>query len=183
MARRPGGEDPFVLSPRARRIGGWVAAALLIGVIALAVRLLGGDGDGTVVDPSPSGSSGFVATEVSFGTAIDPTTGEVADDARSGRFADGDAFAYSVSPSGTVPPEVYVEVRRAGVAEPEQEPVTAQRLPNPDVIAFSVPAAALLADFGPGDYEMLIYADPADEPIATGTFELVGATTSPTASP
>ena len=183
MARRPGGEDPFVLSPRARRIAGWMAAALLIGVVALAVRLLGGNGDGTVLDPSPSGPSPSEPV-ITFGTALDPDTDEVAAEARTNRFAEGDTFAYSVSPSGTeLPQAVYVEVRRAGLAEPEQAPVDPQALPaDRDAIGFSVPAADLLAVFGPGEYLMLIYADPAGEPIAEGSFQLVGPAGSPTPS-
>jgi hypothetical protein len=184
MARRPGDDDSFPLSPRARRIGGWIAAALLIGGIALAFRLLGGNGDGTVVDPSPSGSTGSSAPAITFGTALDPETGEVAADARTERFADGDTFVYSVAPSGTLPQAVYVEVRRTdgGVVEIAQEPVDAQRLPNPEVIAFTVPTADLLAVFGPGTYLMVIYADPAGEPIAEGTFELIAPLESPGAS-
>ena len=183
MARRPGGEDPFTLSPRARRIGGWIAAALLIAAIAIVFRILGGNGDGTVVAPSPSGSAGPSVPGIDFGTALDPATGQVAADARTQRFAEGDTFVYSVPPTGTVPPAVYVEVRRVGAAEPEQAPVDDQALPNPEVIAFSVPTADLLAVFGAGEYLMLIYADPAGDPIAQGTFELVGPTVSPAASP
>ena len=185
MARRPGDEDSLPLSPRARRIGGWVAAAVLIGGIALAFRILGGNGDGTVVDPTPSGSTGSSAQTVTFGTALDATTGEVAADARSERFVEGDTFVYSVAPSAAVPDAIYVEVRRTdgGAAETLQEPVDPQPLPNPEVIAFSVPAADLLAVFGPGEYLMLIYADPEGDPIAEGTFELIASLVSPAASP
>ena len=115
MARRPGDDDSLPLSPRARRIGGWIAAALLIGGIALAFRILGGNGDGTVVDPSPSGSTASAAQSITFGTALDPATGEVAADARTERFAEGDTFVYSVAPSGDAcPTRVYVEVRANG---------------------------------------------------------------------
>jgi hypothetical protein len=183
MARRPGGEEPFSLSPRARRIGGWVAAALLIFLIAIVFRILGGNGDGTAVAPSPSASTGPGIPAIDFGTALDPATGQVAADARTERFADGDTFVYSVAPAGVIPAAVYVEVRRVGTAEPEQPPVDAQPLPNPDVIAFTVPAADLLAVFGAGEYLMLIYSDLQGDPIAQGTFELVGPTVSPTASP
>src|SRR6188508_2017401 len=175
MARRPGDDDALPLSPRARRIGGWIAAALLIGGIALAFRILGGNGDGTVVDSSPSGSTGSSVQDITFGTALDPATGELAADARTERFAEGDTFAYSVAPSAVVPAAVYVEVRRTDGQEPEiaQEPVEAQQLPNPAVIAFDVAAQFLFADFGPGTYEMLIYADPAGDPLAEGSFELI----------
>lgn len=184
MARRPGDDDSLPLSPRARRIGGWVAAALLIGGIALAFRILGGNGDGTVVDPSPSGSTGSSAQGVTFGTALDPATGEVAADARTERFAEGDTFAYSVGPSGTPHDAVYVEVRRTDGQEPviAQAPVEAQPLPDPDVIAFDVAARFLFRDFGPGTYLMLIYADPAGDPIAEGSFELISPLVSPSAT-
>lgn len=185
MARRPGDEDSLPLSPRARRIGGWIAAAVLIGGIALAFRVLGGNGDGTVVDPSPSGASAAAAAAtIAFGTALDATTGEVAADAQTSRFADGDLFVYSVPPTGVVPATVFVEVRRTGggTVEAVQAPVGAQPLPDPTVIAFTVPTALLLADFGPGEYLMLIYADPEGDPIAEGTFELIAPLVSPAAS-
>src|SRR5680860_290311 len=97
MARRPGSEGGFDLSPRARRIGGWVAAALLLGAFALAFRLLGGNGDGTVVSASPSGTVAGLAS-IRFGTALDPVSGEVAAEAETNRFTSGDPFAYSVEP-------------------------------------------------------------------------------------
>lgn len=185
MARRPGEDGSYSLSPRQRRIGGWVVAALLIGGIALAFRLLGGNGDGTVVDPSPSGSGAVAAATIVFGTALDANTGEVAEDARTDRFVDGDSFVYSAADGGALPAAVYVEVRRTGggPAETVQQPVDAQALPNPEAIAFTVPAANLLAAWGPGQYVMLIYADPEGEPIAEGSFELIGAATSPAVSP
>jgi hypothetical protein len=184
MARAPGDGDSFNLSPRARRIAGWLVAALLIGIIAVIFRVLGGNGDGTVVDPSPSGPTSAGAT-IRFGTALDESTGEVAADAESSRFAAGDEFVYSVAPGASPPPiEVFVEVQRIGAqgAETVQAPVEDQDLPNPEVIAFSVPTEDLLAVFGAGEYRMLIYADPEGEPIAEGTFELVGATASPATS-
>ena len=77
-----------------------------------------------------------------------------------------------------------MEVRRTGGGEAEtaQAPVDAQPLPEPAVIAFTVPTADLLAAFGPGEYLMLIYADPAGDPIAEGTFELVALLVSPAPS-
>jgi hypothetical protein len=184
MARRPD-DDSLPLSPLARRYGGWLAAALLVAGIAVVFRILGGNGDGTVIDPTASASSATAAgATISFGTALDPATGEVAAGARTTQFADGDSFVYSVPPSGTVPPAIYVEVRRTsgGAAETVQAPVEAQVLPNPAVIAFTVPAAALLAAFGPGEYLMLIYPDPAGDPIAEGAFGLVDPLASPAPS-
>ncbi|MGH2416787.1 MAG: hypothetical protein ACRDFY_00500 [Candidatus Limnocylindria bacterium] len=180
MARRPGGEGAFLdLSPRALRIGGWIVAFLLIAGIAVVIGLLGGDGADVALQPSASAGTPATAS-ISFGTALDALSGEVAADARTDRFAAGDSFNYSVTPSDEVPAEVFVEVRRTGggAVEIAQEPVDGQRLPNPAVIAFTVPADDLLAVFGPGEYLMLIYTDPEQEPLAEGTFHLVGPTES-----
>ena len=109
----------------------------------------------------------------------------MAADARTERFAEGDTFVYSVTPSGSVPPTVFVEVERTdgGAAEVVQEPVEGQLLPNPTVIAFTVPASVLLDVFGPGRYLMTIYAEPGGDPLAEGSFELVAPAGSPAASP
>lgn len=184
MARRAGTEGGFDLSPRARWIAGWVAAALIIGVIALLFRLLGGNGDGTVVNPSPATSPG-ASPSIRFGTAFDPTSGEIARDAETSRFAAGDTFRYSVTPLGSPPAEVYVEVNRVGGGpiEAVQDPIDAQPLEDPRLIAFQVQVNKLLEAFGSGSYEMLIYADPAGEPLAVGRFELIGVIESAAPSP
>jgi hypothetical protein len=187
MARRSMEDERLTLSPRARRIAGWVAAILLVLGIAVVVRVLGGSGDGApTIGAGPSGSGGPTGdvAEIDFGTALDETTGQVAEDARASRFATGDTFAYSVAPRGEVPAQVYVEVRRTdGTEGVAQEPVDAQTLPDPRAIAFTVPAEDLLAVFGPGTYLMLIYAEPGGTAIAEGTFELVSVDASPAASP
>src|SRR5687767_813717 len=105
MAQRPGddGSSALKLSPRALRIGGWVAAILLIAGIAVVVGLLGGDADRGPLGASPSASDGAATATIAFGTSIDQATGEVAEDARTDRFAAGDTFAYSVALSGTAP--------------------------------------------------------------------------------
>jgi hypothetical protein len=177
MARRPGDDGPILeLSPRALRIGGWVIAFLLIAAIAVVVGLLGGDADSGPLGASPSASGGAVEASIAFGTARIAGDGEVDPASRTDRFAAGDSFNYSVSPSIPPPVSVYVEVRRTGggAVEVAQAPVDPQPLPNPAVIAFTVPADDLLAVFGPGEYLMLIYADPEAEPLAEGTFHLVG---------
>src|SRR3990170_3459085 len=164
MARRPGDEDGFALSPTARKVGGWLVALLLVLGIAVVVRVLGGNGDGASIGTTPSGSA--LADDlppIAFGTAIDPASGQVAESTRTDRFVTGDTFAYSVAPEeGDVPAAVYVEVRRLGgvVEEIAQEPVDSQTLPDPTVIAFTVPTEDLLAVFGAGTYLMLIYAEP-----------------------
>ena len=186
MARRPGGEGRFTLSRRQKLIAGWLAAIGLILVIAIVVRFLGGDGDGSPVVPSPSASQGEASpAAIAFGTSLDPTSGEVPETARVTRFADGDTFAYSVPAFGTVPSTVYVGVERVGggVAGVVQDAAAEGIQPVPDgrpAIGFTVPAANLLAVFGPGEYVMRIHLDPAADPIAEGSFVLVG---EPAASP
>jgi len=187
MARRPGDEAAaFNLSPRALRIAGWIVAVLLISGIAIVVGILGGDADEPGVGASPSGSGGgTTGTAIDFGTALDPATGEVVADARTDRFSAGDTFAYSVALSGTAPDPVFVEVRRTGggAAEIVQTAVDGhQPLEFPPALAFDVPADDLFEVFGPGDYLMLVYADPAADPIAEGTFVLVEASGSPPVS-
>jgi hypothetical protein len=186
MARRPIDDARVSLSPRSRRLAGWLAAILLVVGIAVVLRVLGGNGDGAPIGAAPSGSaSGTAAAEIAFGTALDPVSGQVADAARTDRFVAGDIFSYSVPPDGAVPAAVYVEVRRISGATEEivQEPIDADALPDPNVIAFRVPTEDLLAVFGPGTYLMLIYAEPTGEPIAEGTFELVSADPSAAPSP
>jgi len=186
MARRPGGESRFTLSRRQKLIAGWLAAIAVILVIALVVRFLGGDGDGSPVVPSPSASvGGPMPAAIAFGTSLDATTGEVPETARATRFAEGDTFAYSVPAGGVVPSTVYVGVERlsGGPAGVVQDAATDGMQPVPagrPAIAFTVPAGLLLDVFGPGEFVMRIYLDPAAEPIAEGTFVLVG---EPGASP
>ena len=188
MARRPGGESRFTLSRRQKLIAGWLAAIALILVLAIVVRFLGGDGDGSPVVPSPSASAGDGGSSpvaIAFGTSLDPSSGEVAEAVRVTRFASGDTFAYSVPAGGAVPSTVYVGVERVGggVAGVVQDAASEGVQPVPSgrpAIGFTVPAANLLEVFGPGEYVMRIHLDPAADPIAEGSFVLVG---EPTASP
>lgn len=184
MARPPGAPRRIELTAGQRRIAGWFAAALLIGIVALAFRILGGNGDGAAIDPDPSSSSG-PAPSIRFGTALDQATGAVMEGSETDRFGEGDLFAYSLQVEGSPPPQVFVEVRRTGGGpiEAVQDPIDAQALPDPRIIAFAVLADALIAAFGAGSYEMTIYAEPEGEPLGSGRFELVGVTVSPAASP
>lgn len=192
MARRPGDERRRSLTPSQRRLAGWAAALALVVGIAVVVGILGGNGDGAAVAPDASGASaGPSIAEITFGTAIDPVTGEVATTSRVARFEADDAFAYSLRPRDQLPPVIYVEVERTagGPTEVVQAiPDGDQGLPdNAEVIAFTVPAIDLLAAFGPGTYEMRIHLDAEGEPVAAGTFELVDpappASSSPSAGP
>jgi hypothetical protein len=181
MARRLGEDGRLTLSPRARLIGGWLAALLLVLGIAAAVRVLGGNGDGSDILPSPSGD---VLDPIVFGTALDEQR-LVPADAVTSSFVREDTFAYAV-PDAEPASTVYVEVRRVagGPAEVLQAPTDAQDIPGaPARIGFSVPAANLLDAFGPGSFEMRIFLDPAAEPIAAGTFELGGPLPSASGSP
>lgn len=186
MARPRGDDGTLRLSPRARQIAGWLVALLLVIGVAIVVRLVGGGGEGAPGAGAPSASAaGGAGAQIEFGTSIDESTGEVAADARSDRFAAGDTFAYSVPLADDVPDPVYVAVERlgGGPAGVVQEPVDPQPLPDPRAIAFTVPTDDLLAVFGPGEYVMRIHVDPAAEPIAEGQFVLVGSTASPAGSP
>ncbi len=182
MAHRPGADGG---GTRSFWVWGFIAAALLVGGAVLASQLVRRDDDEILLDPSPSGSAGSKTVAITFGTALDPATNEVAADARTDRFSESDAFVYSVPVAGTVPDAVYVEVRLAGdvSAAPVQDPVDPQQVTTTNAISFSVPAAALLADFGAGQFRMLIYADPAAEPIAEGIFTLIEPDATPTQSP
>lgn len=181
MARRPGEDGSFSLGPRERRLLGWIAAIVLVIGIAIIVGLLGGNGDGTPVDPGQSASpSAGAVLPISFGTALDATTGEVAENARTERFAAGETFAYSARTPGAVPAAIFVEVTRIGGGEAEvvqtatpdnEQAITAGR----PAIAFMVPVDALLEAWGPGEYRMRIFTEPGGEPLAEGTFSLVGA--------
>jgi hypothetical protein len=184
MARRPDGSGRFTLTPRSRRIAGWVAALAIVGGIALFVRFLGGDADGTAVVPSPSSSPAPGETAaIRFGTRLDPATGEVAADAETDRFVASDRFAYSFRPAVPPPETVWVEVRRGadGAGKAVQEPSPQSLAAGAPVIGFEVDASALFEDFGSGPFEMRIYLAPDGDAVASGSFELVA--TVPSASP
>jgi hypothetical protein len=193
MARRLGEDRRFALSPRDRRIAGWLAAAAVFIVIAVVVGILGGNADGTPVAPGTSATaSASAAATVRFGTALDAASGMVSAEAETNRFAAGDTFAYSVEAEGTVPATVYVGVERtAGGAQEVVQSATEDGLQDvPDgaiAIAFTVPATNLLDAFGPGEYRMTIFTDPTAAPIAEGTFVLVevapSGSVAPSASP
>lgn len=183
MARRPMRRrtQRLVFTPRARSLAGWLAALLLVLAVAAAARIFGGDGSGAAASASPTGAA---RSTITFGTALDDRR-LVPDDARASRFTRGDTFAYSVNDADPAS-AIYVEVRRVGGGpiETVQAPVDEQLIPGaPARIGFTVPASDLLDAFGDGTFEMLIYLDPAGEPIAEGRFELIEAAGSPSATP
>jgi len=182
MARPRGRDARLDVSPRARLIGGWLAAIVLVLLIAGAVRLFGGNADGTSVLPSASAAS-VSPLPITFGTSLGDDR-LVPGDLSTKRFIIDDLFAYSVAdaaPASTV----YVAVRRlaGGAAEQVQAAIEGQAIPGgPGNIGFTVPAVNLFDAFGPGTYEMHIALEPEGQPIAIGTFELIGADASPAAS-
>jgi len=188
MARRAGDEPAFTLRARERRLLGWIVAIGLVVGIAVVVGVLGGDGGDAPAPPGGSSSADASAPlAIAFGTRFDSATGEVAADARIDRFVAADDFAYSVRPGGTVPTTIFVEVERigGGTAEIVQEAATEgeqQVTAGRPAIAFTVPAAALLEAFGPGDYRMRIFVDPAADPLAEGTFTLLAEVPPPSAT-
>lgn len=189
MARRPGENGRFTLPPRARRMAGWAAAIALILAIALGVRFLGGAGDdapgAATSTPGPSAAGNAAIT---FGTALDEAAAVVPTEARLDRFGQDDTFAYSVPHEGDLPEAVFVEVERVAGGTPEvvQDAATQGRQPIPPGrpgIAFTVPASVLLSAFGPGEYLMRIYVDPAGEAIGEGRFTLIPDAASPSTPP
>jgi hypothetical protein len=177
MARRRGEDGRLQLTPQQLQWIGWIAAAVLIAGIALVVGVLGGNGDGTAVDPgaTPSASAGPAA--ITFGTALDPVTGTVSADATTSTFAAGQTFAYSLDPATTLPAAIYVEVARTAggpteVVQRAAEDGEQALAEGASVIAFTVAVERLLEVFGAGTYEMTIYLDPTESPIGAGTFTL-----------
>jgi hypothetical protein len=193
MARRPGEDGRITLGPRERRLLGWIAALVLVVGIAVVVGILGGNGDGAPVAPVESApATAGTALPIAFGTALDDATAEVAEGSHTDRFTAADTFAYSISASEgrVVPTTVYVEVERIGGGDLEvvqaATPDGEQTVPSGRAtVAFTVGADVLLAAFGPGEYRMRIYLDPASDALAEGTFTLVAGTGSeaPSTSP
>jgi hypothetical protein len=110
MARRRVQDRRLELSPRARRIGGWLAAIVIVLGIAGAVRLFGGNADGDAVLATPSPAPSTVLYAINFGTELGDDR-LVPPEAETNRFVPDDLFAYSVAdaPAAT---SVYVGVRR-----------------------------------------------------------------------
>ena len=174
MATRTASDGSVAVTPQARTIAGWlIAIGIIVGAAFFVGRLGSPDAPTAGADGTAEATPKLLS--IAFGTAIDPATGEVAEDLRTSRFAAGDTFAYSIHPDVAFGSTVYVEVLQIATdasAVPVQTPA-AQDLPNPEAIAFTVPADALLRDFGPGAYVMRIYLQQGGTPIAEGRFELV----------
>jgi hypothetical protein len=170
---RPLSGGPARLGPGPRILLGWVAAAALVAVIAFIVGLPGKDAGTLQPTASPSGAR---ALPIVFGTALDPASGEAIQ--ATDRFAAGDLFAYSVRLAAPIGRDaVQVEVLRVDgdVLTVVQPPATQAVSAESRLIAFSVPADALLTAFGEGKFLMRIYTAAGQQPVAEGGFQLIGA--------
>jgi hypothetical protein len=167
-AERRGGPGP-----RARTWLGWGAAALGVAVVAFLVGRAGSEAGLPSPTPSPSAAGPLPIT---FGTALDPSSGEATNP--TDRFRAADPIAYSVRlPAAPGVATILVEIARIeGDQETVvQEPSTQGIDASSRVIGFTfaVPTSEVLAAWGPGDYEMRIYLPGGADPIAAGQFSLV----------
>jgi hypothetical protein len=168
-AERRGGPGP-----RARTWLGWAAAALGVAVVAFLVGRAGSEAGLPSPTPSPSVAGPLPVT---FGTALDPASGEAIQPIN--RFRDGDPFAYSVrmlaAPGvGTIQVEI-IRLNDDGtetIAQPLADGEQGIIATSP-VFAFKVQTRTLLDAWGPGVYAMRIYLPNGADPIATGRFTLV----------
>jgi hypothetical protein len=152
---------------------GWAAAVLGVGLVVFLIGRAGSEAGLPSPTPSPSAAD---PQPITFGTALDPKSGEAVDP--TDRFRAGDPIAYSVRLAAapgvaTILVEI---VRIEGEQETVvQEPSTQGIDASSRVIGFTfaVPTGEVIDAWGPGDYAMRIYLPGAAEPIATGRFTLV----------
>ena len=172
QARPMAGEPRPGPGPRARTWLGWLAAAAVVTVVAFFVGRAGSEPG--VASPTPSPSAAPLS--VTFGSALDPVSGEAINP--TDRFRAGDTIAYSVRLAEAPGVDtILVEIARVEdsgetvVQRPSEQGI----VPASPVIAFSfaVETSGLLTAWGPGDYVMRIYLPEATAPFATGRFTLV----------
>ena len=150
---------------------GWLAAgavlvafAFVVGRPAAEQGVLGGT-------PSPSQSS---PVPIHFGQALDPDSNRAIQ--RTRRFRAGDRFAYSVTLArapGTA--DIMVEISRLkDSGETVVQPRAVQHiLPDTRTFAFVVRVDDLLDAWGAGSYEMRIFLEDSEVPLAAGRFTLI----------
>ncbi|MGZ6299924.1 MAG: hypothetical protein ACXWMN_05470 [Candidatus Limnocylindria bacterium] len=131
--------------------------------------------DARLPSPTPAPSAP-PPLAISFGTALDPATGEATN--LTDRFRAEDRIAYSVRMTAAPGVDtILVEIVRLDGDVPTvvQRPSTQRIAAGSALIAFefAVPVSDLLAAWGPGDYAMRIYLPGARDPFATGRFTLV----------
>jgi hypothetical protein len=159
--------------PRASSWLGWAAAALGVVVVAFLVGRAGSEAGLPVATPSPSARAPL---PISFGTALDPTSGIAVN--LTTRFRAEDPIAYSVRLSAAPGVDtILVEIVRLDAdGESVAQPPSRQGIvPTSTVIrfTFAVATGQLLDDWGPGTYEMRIYLPGERDPLAQGRFTLV----------
>jgi hypothetical protein len=125
---------------------------------------------------SPTPAPSAAPLSVTFGTALDPVSGEAIQ--LTDRFRAGDPIAYSVRLAAAAGIDsILVEVARIeGNGETVVQQPSAQGIvAASSVIAFTfaVQTGDLLTAWGPGDYVMRIYRPGVTNPFATGRFTLV----------
>ena len=173
QARPMSGERRGAPGPRARTWLGWAAAAAGVVLVAFLIGRAGSESGLPSPTPSPSAAGPL---PISYGTALDPATGEAIQP--TDRFRAADRIAYSVRLPGPAGAEtILVEIVRVGPDGETvvQEPATQGIVASSSVIGFmfAVPTSDLLEAWGPGDYAMRIYLPGSTEPLAAGRFTLV----------
>jgi hypothetical protein len=158
--------------PRAGTLLGWGAAVAAVAVVAFIVGRAGPEPG--LASPTPSPTPPPLA--VSFGTALDPVSGEAIH--LTERFRSGDPIAYSVRLT-TAPGVDHILVEIVRLDTPNgtvvQRPSTQGVSAASRVIAFTFTTATskLLTDWGPGTYELRISLPGATVALAIGRFTLV----------
>jgi hypothetical protein len=144
-----------------------------VAIVAFLVGRAGSEAGLPSPSPSPSATGPLPIT---FGTALDPASGDAIQPTE--RFRASDPIAYSVrlpaSPGvGTILVEI-VRLAQDGetiVQEPSEQGISAT---SPVIgFTFAVPTSDLLDAWGAGNYAMRIYLPGTADPIATGRFTLV----------
>jgi hypothetical protein len=143
-----------------------------VAVVAFLVGRAGSDAELPLTSPSPSAPGPL---SITFGTALDPVSGEAVE--VTDRFREGDPFAYSVRmPAARAVGDILVEIIRLNADATEtvaQKPSRQGIVASSAVFAFKVQTTDLLVAWGPGTYVMRIYLPGAVDPLAEGRFTLV----------
>lgn len=151
---------------------GWVAAGAVL--LGFAFVIGGPAAEQGVLSGTPSPSQAPAPLPIRFGTGLDPDTNRAVN--RTRRFRSSDQFAYSVTlPRRANTEDIFVEIARLEDAGRVvvQEPALQHILPELRTFAFQVRTDDLLAAWGAGSYEMRIFLEEGDEPLAIGEFTLI----------
>jgi hypothetical protein len=129
--------------------------------------------DARLASPTPSPSSP-PPLPISFGTALDPASGEAIN--LTTRFRENDAIAYSVHAATALGVDtILVEIIRLDDGTVVQPASKQGIVASATIISFTfaVPTSHLLEAWGAGTYEMRIFLPTAADPMAVGRFTLV----------